>query len=67
MSNSTLRKEVRLIDKIIKSTEFSLSVVSGNPVSGDTPEEKEKNALELYLSAKKGAVDRNEKLKSDDG
>ena len=51
------------MDKIINIKDFALSVVSGNPATGDTPEEISKNALNLYFSAITVAEDYNESVK----
>lgn len=45
-------------EKIIPK-DFALAVVSGNPVAGDTPDEKAKNALSLYLAAKEAVRNHN--------
>lgn len=53
------------MDKVINPVEFAQSVISGNPVAGDTPDEKAKNALNLYLACKKVIQEHNNKIKSE--
>ncbi|WP_176723135.1 hypothetical protein MKY08_17720 [Lysinibacillus sp. FSL M8-0337] len=47
------------MSKHIDKKDFALAVVSGNPVSGNSPEEIAKKALELYQTAIKVADEHN--------
>ncbi|BFH17237.1 hypothetical protein WJ0W_002341 [Paenibacillus melissococcoides] len=49
---------------VVTPKDFALAVVSANPVDGDTPEEKAKNALELYLAAKAVVNEHNSQVKN---
>ncbi|MCY9733126.1 hypothetical protein M5X17_05045 [Paenibacillus alvei] len=52
------------MEQIIVPKDFALAVVSANPVDGNTPEEKAKNALELYLASKAVVKEYNSQVKT---
>lgn len=57
-------KNANIMYRVSDIHQFALSVVNGNPVPGDTHEEKAQRALELYLTAKKIADNHNEAVRS---